>query len=70
MVHIFESDLGERYRRGDKSNLITVRNGVFQNWRNQARCFESIAAAQYTQATLTDGDRASVADVNLVDEGF
>lgn len=28
LVHIFESDLGEGYRRADQSNRISVRNGV------------------------------------------
>lgn len=70
LVHIFESDLGERYRRGDKSNLISVRNGVYLNWHEQARCFENMAAVQYTQAALNEGDRTSVADVSLVDGAF
>lgn len=67
LVHIFESNVGERFQPG-VGNLITVRPGTYQAWREQSRSFESMAAVQNTQATIMEGDRASVADGFLVDD--
>jgi len=69
MVLVFEAWLGERFQPG-VSNLITVRPGVYQDWREHSHCFKSMAAVQHTQATIMDGDRASVADGLLVDDDF
>jgi MacB-like periplasmic core domain len=69
LVHIFEGYAGERFHPG-VDNLITVRPGVYQDWREQSQYFEKMAAIEYTQATLMDRDRASVTDGFLVDDGF
>ncbi|HEX4167185.1 MAG TPA: ABC transporter permease [Bryobacteraceae bacterium] len=69
LVYIFEANIGDRFQPGVE-NLITVRPGVYQDWRQQSRSFESMAAVQHTQATLLDGDRASVIDGLVVDYDF
>lgn len=69
VVLIFESAVGDRFQPG-VNNTITVRPGTFQDWRAQSRSFASMAAAQTTQATIMQGDRASVADGFLAGDGF
>ena len=54
---IFEADPGERFQLG-RHNLSSVRPGTFQDWREQLRSFETMAAVQDTRATIMSGDRA------------
>jgi putative ABC transport system permease protein len=69
LVLIFEADLGERFQPG-RFNLSSVRPGTFQDWHEQLRSFETMAAVHDMRATLMDGDRASVSSGFRVGEGF
>src|SRR5579864_6698106 len=66
---IFESDPGERFQLG-RHNLSSVRPGTFQDWREQLRSFQTLAAVQDVRATIMAGDRASVSFGFRVGEGF
>jgi predicted permease len=66
---IFEADPGERFQPG-RHNLSSVRPGTLQDWREQLRSFETMAAVQDMRATIMDGDRASVVYGFRVGEGF
>jgi putative ABC transport system permease protein len=69
---IFEADadeLGKRFKPGDR-NLSSVRPGTFQDWRQQSRSFERMAAVQNTQATIMEGSRAYVMEGFRVGDGF
>ena len=67
---IFESDVGELRFQPGKRNLVSVRPGTFQDWREQSRSFQTMAAVHDTQAIIMDGDRASVSTGYLVGDGF
>src|SRR5690348_14706924 len=55
LVLLFEADRGERFQPG-RHNLVSVRPGIFQDWREQLRSFETMAAVHDMQATIMDGD--------------
>ena len=69
LVLIFEAERGTEFQPG-RRNLISVRPGVFQDWRDQLRSFETIAAVHDLRATILDGDHASVSYGYRVGEGF
>ena len=66
---IFESDVGGRFEPG-KRNLVSVRPGVFQDWRDQSRSFQTIAAVHDMRGTILKGDRATVGFGYRAGEGF
>ena len=69
---IFEADsaeLGERFKPGTR-NLSSVRPGTFEDWREQSRSFESMAAAQFTRPTIAQGGQAFVTNAFRVGNGF
>jgi putative ABC transport system permease protein len=69
---IFEADadeVGKRFQPGQR-NLSSVRPGTFQDWRQQSRSFESMAATQNTRATILESGRAYVLDGFRVGDGF
>src|SRR5579859_2039864 len=69
LVLLFEADPGERFQPG-KQNLSSVRPGTIQDWQEQLRSFEGIAPASDIQATIVEGDRASVSYGYQVGQGF
>jgi hypothetical protein len=72
LVQVFQGYKDRRYEPGGENilNVMSVRNGLFTDWREQSPCFESIAAAQKRQVILMVGDRTPVVDGFLVGEGF
>ncbi len=69
---IFEADaeeLGQRFQPGQR-NFSSVRPGTFQDWRQQSRSFKSMAAVQYTRATVMESGRAYVLDGFRAGDGF
>jgi predicted permease len=69
LVLLFEADRGERFQPG-RHNLVSVRPGIFQDWREQLRSFETMAAVHDMRATIMDGDRAAVVFGFRAGEGF
>ena len=70
VVQVYEGDVGERYQPGGDNYLSSVRNGTFQDWREQARSFTSMAPVQMTQAILMAGGRGWAVDGFRVGDGF
>jgi putative ABC transport system permease protein len=70
VVHIFEGGLRDRYQPGDENSLISVRGGTFQDWQQQARSFDRIAAVRLKQAMFTGTDRGVAIDGVLAGEGL
>src|SRR5579864_3702741 len=70
LMLMFEGGADTRYEPGGENILSSVRNGVFQDWRERATAFERMAAVQKTQAILMADSRASVLDGLLVSDGF
>src|SRR6266851_2525529 len=69
---IFEADsaeLGQRFKPGTR-NLSSVRPGTFEDWREQSRSFESMAATQFTRPTIVQGGQAFVTNALRVGNGF
>jgi predicted permease len=69
---IFEADsaeLGQRFKPGTR-NLSSVRPGTFEDWREQSRSFESMAATQFTRPTIVQGGQAFVTNAFRVGNGF
>jgi len=72
VVHLFQGTKDDKYEPGGENilNLSTVRNGLFTDWQEHARCFESAAATQWRQLILMGNNATSVVDAFLVGEGF
>jgi putative ABC transport system permease protein len=70
LVHIFEGSADARYQPGGENIMSSVRNGVFQDWLEQARCFDDMAAVNKAQSILMVGDRTFVVDTFLAGDGF
>jgi predicted permease len=66
---IFEADPGERFQPG-RRNLVSVRPGIYQDWHEQLRSFESMAAVHDMRATIMEGEHASVTNGFRVGDGF
>jgi putative ABC transport system permease protein len=69
---MFEADsaeLGQRFKPGTR-NLSSVRPGTFEDWREQSRSFESMAAAQFTRPTIVRGGQSFVTNALRVGNGF
>jgi predicted permease len=69
---IFEADsaeLGQRFKPGAR-NLSSVRPGTFQDWREQSRSFENMAANQFARPTIVEGGQAFVTNAFRVGDGF
>jgi hypothetical protein len=69
---IFEADsaeFGQRFKPGTR-NLSSVRPGTFEDWREQSRSFESMAATQFTRPTIVQGGQSFVTNALRVDNGF
>ena len=69
---IFEADsaeLGHRFKPGTR-NLSSVRPGTFQDWREQSRSFENMAAIQFARPTIVEGGQAFVTNAFRVGDGF
>jgi predicted permease len=69
---IFEADsaeLGQRFKPGAR-NLSSVRPGTFQDWREQSRSFERMAASQFARPTIVDGGQSFVTNAFRVGDGF
>jgi predicted permease len=69
VVQIFEGGERERYVAGGENYLSTARAASFQDWREQCRSFESIAAVRTGQA-LIGGDQPAVADSVVAGDGL
>ena len=69
IVHIFEGSERDRYQAGRENSFISVRGGTFQDWREQCRSFQSMAAARMGQSILGE-DHATVVDSLSAGEGF
>jgi putative ABC transport system permease protein len=72
LVELFQGWKDGRYEPGGENilNVMTVRNGLFTDWRERVRCFESMAATQRKQAILMAGNRTAVVEAFLVGDGF
>jgi hypothetical protein len=69
---IFEADsaeLGQRFKAGTR-NLSSVRPGTFEDWREQSRSFESMAATQFSRLTIVQGGQSFVTNALRVGNGF
>ena len=69
---IFEADsaeLGQRFKPGAR-NLSSVRPGTFQDWREQSRSFEHMAATQFARPTIVEGGQSFVTNAFRVGDGF
>jgi hypothetical protein len=55
VVQVFEGGEREVYQPGGENYLSTVRAATFQDWREQCRSFESIAAGRNVQSILGGG---------------
>ena len=67
LVYIGQS--AKRYDPTVVNTPMSVRNGLFQDWREMANCFENIAAVRGTQFFL-GGGQTQVVEGMLVSEGF
>jgi MacB-like periplasmic core domain len=67
LVYIGQS--AKRYDPAVVNTPMSVRNGLFQDWREMANCFENIAAVRGTQFFLGDG-HTQVVEGMMVSEGF
>lgn len=72
LVELFQGWKDGRYEPGRENilNVMSVRNGLFTDWRERARCFESMAATQRKQVILMAGNRTAVVEAFLVGDGF
>jgi putative ABC transport system permease protein len=73
VVHVFEGGERDVYQPGGENYLMSVRAATFQDWREQSRSFESIAAGRYVQCLIqstTGGDRPILADSLLAGDAF
>jgi predicted permease len=72
LVELFQGWNGGRYEPGGENilNVMSVRNGLFTDWRERARCFENMAATQRKQVILMAGNRTEVVEGFFVGEGF
>jgi putative ABC transport system permease protein len=68
LVLIFEGERGERFQPGVPMN--SVRPGTFQDWHDQSRSFERMAAVFYARETIVNGESTAVLDGFRVSEGF
>ncbi|HYL78583.1 MAG TPA: ABC transporter permease [Bryobacteraceae bacterium] len=65
VVHIFEGNERDRYQPGGENYFSSVRAAMFQDWREQCRSFENIAAVRTGQSLVQStpgGDRPVVAE--------
>src|SRR5579864_244007 len=72
VVQIFQGFQNARYEAGSENRgMMSVRNGLFQDWRERSRnSFQNMAAYQTRQVILRSGDRTEVVDSFLAGEGF
>src|SRR5215472_1775359 len=71
VVQIFQGFQNARYEAGSENRgMMSVRNGLFQDWRERSRSFQNMAAYQTRQLILRSGDRTEVVDSFLAGDGF
>jgi putative ABC transport system permease protein len=72
VVQLWQAYKDGKYEPGGENvlNIMSVRNGLFTDWREHARCLESMAATQKRQMILMGDKATSVVDGFLVGDGF
>jgi len=71
VVQIFQGFQSARYEAGSENRgMMSVRNGLFQDWRERSRSFQNMAAYQARQVILRSGDRTEVVDSFLAGDGY
>jgi predicted permease len=71
VVQIFQGFQNARYEAGsENTGMMSVRNGLFQDWRERSRSFQNMAAYQTRQVILRSRDRTEVVDSFLAGDGF
>jgi predicted permease len=71
VVQIFQGFESARYEAGSENRgMMSVRNGLFQDWRERSRSFQNMAAYQARQVILPSGDRTEVVDSFLAGDGY
>jgi putative ABC transport system permease protein len=71
VVEIFQGFQNARFEAGSENRgMMSVRNGLYQDWRERCRSFQSMAAQQNRQLILRSGDRTEVVDVFLAGDGY
>jgi putative ABC transport system permease protein len=71
VLQIFQGFQNARYEAGSENRgMMSVRNGLFQDWRERSRSFQNIAAYQPRQVILRSGDRTQVVDSFPAGDGY
>jgi putative ABC transport system permease protein len=71
VVQIFQGFQNARYEAGSENRgMMSVRNGLFQDWRERSRSFQNMAAYQVRQVILRSGDGTEVVDGFLAGDGY
>src|SRR5579862_3921831 len=72
VVQVFQGFQNARYEAGSENRgMMSVRNGLFQDWRERSRySFQTMAAYQARQVILRSGDRTEVLDSFLAGDGY
>ena len=67
VVHIFQGFQNARYEAGSENRgMMTVRNGLFQDWRERSRCLQIMAAYQPRKVIVRSGELTVTRKVTLL----